>query len=133
MLTGRFPFAGDYDQAIFFNILNEQPEPLTAIRSGVPMSLEWIVNKLLAKNSDERYQNANDLIIDLKAVDFKSNGFSRTGQTVVSSIQKSSDSKSKHDLKRDNIQNKTYQMDYSGSIVFGCSNPGSCNFLEFTP
>ena len=89
LLTGRFPFAGEYDQAIFYNILNEQPEPLTAIRSGVPMSLEWIVNKLLVKNPDERYQNANDLIIDLKAVDIKSSGFSRTGQTIVSSVQKS--------------------------------------------
>lgn len=88
MLTGRFPFAGEYDQAIFYNILNEQPAPLTSIRSGVPMSFEWIVNKLLAKNPDERYQNANDLIIDLKAVDLKGSGFSRTGQTVVSSIVK---------------------------------------------
>lgn len=77
MLTGRFPFSGEYDQAIFYNILNEPPEPLTAIRSGIPMSLEWIVNKLLAKNPDERYQNANDLIIDLKAVDLNDSGFSR--------------------------------------------------------
>ena len=89
MLTGRFPFAGDYDQAIFYNILNEPPDPLTAIRSGVSMSLEWIVNKLLAKNPEERYQNANDLIIDLKAVDLKSNGFSRISHTAADTAQKS--------------------------------------------
>jgi serine/threonine protein kinase len=83
MLTGRFPFSGEYDQAIFYNILNEPPEPLTAIRSGIPMSLEWIVNKLLAKNPDERYQNANDLIIDLKAVDLKSTGMSRISSTAI--------------------------------------------------
>lgn len=83
MLTNRYPFAGDYDQAIFYNIINEPPDPLTAIRSGVPMSLEWIVNKLLAKDPDERYQNANDLIIDLKAVDIKSSGFTRVSQTTV--------------------------------------------------
>jgi serine/threonine protein kinase len=77
MISGRLPFRAEYDQAILFAILNEQPQPLTAIRTGVPMSLEWIVNKLMAKDPAERYQNANDLIIDLKAVDLKSSGFSR--------------------------------------------------------
>jgi serine/threonine-protein kinase len=72
MITGRYPFAGDYDQAIFYSILNEAPEPVTGLRTDVPMSLEWIVNKLLAKDPSERYQNANDLIIDLKAVDTSS-------------------------------------------------------------
>jgi serine/threonine protein kinase len=87
MLTGRFPFSGEYDQAIFYNILNEPPEPLTAIRSGIPISLEWIVNKLLAKNPDERYQNANDLIIDLKAVDLTDSGFSRISTTSTHTIK----------------------------------------------
>ena len=78
MVTGRLPFAGDYDQVIFYTIMNTPVEPLTSIRSGVPMSLEWIVNKLLAKSPDERYQNANDAIIDLRAVDTQTGGVSRT-------------------------------------------------------
>ena len=82
MLTGRLPFNGDYDQVIFYKIVNEKPEPITAVRSGIPMPLEWIVNKLLAKNPDERYQNANDVVIDLKAVDVKGNGFTRAGLTA---------------------------------------------------
>jgi eukaryotic-like serine/threonine-protein kinase len=82
MLTGRMPFVGDYDQVIFYKILNEPLEPITSLRSGIPLSLEWIVTKLLAKEPDERYQNANDLIIDLKAVDVKGSGFTRTGQTA---------------------------------------------------
>jgi serine/threonine-protein kinase len=85
MISGHLPFKAEYDQAIFFAILNEQPEPLTAVRTGVPMSLEWIVNKLLAKNPDERYQTAGDLIIDLKAVDVKTSGFSRITQEAVTS------------------------------------------------
>jgi TolB-like protein/Tfp pilus assembly protein PilF len=34
----------------------------------VPIELERIVGKALAKNADERYQNASDLVVDLKAV-----------------------------------------------------------------
>lgn len=77
MIAGHLPFKAEYDQAIFYSIQNENPEPLTSIRTGVPMSLEWIVNKLIAKSPDERYQSANDLIIDLKAVNLSDSGFSR--------------------------------------------------------
>ncbi|MFQ5583655.1 MAG: protein kinase, partial [Calditrichia bacterium] len=86
MITGRLPFLGDYDQAIFYSIMNEPPEPLTGLRTGVPMSLEWIVNKLLAKDPAERYQNANDLIIDLKAVDLNTSGFSRTSSSSTTGM-----------------------------------------------
>jgi serine/threonine-protein kinase len=87
MISGHLPFRAEYEQAIFFAILNEQPEPLTALRTGVPMSLEWIVAKLMAKNPDERYQNTADLIIDLKAVDVTQTGFSRVTQTTISAAK----------------------------------------------
>ncbi|MEE9190206.1 MAG: protein kinase [Candidatus Neomarinimicrobiota bacterium] len=68
MLTGLTPFKGDYEQAVVFSILNEDPEPLTGLRTGVPMELERIVSKTMAKNPAERYQNVNDLVIDLRSV-----------------------------------------------------------------
>ncbi len=36
MLTQRTPFEADYEQAIAYGILNEEPEPVTALRSGLP-------------------------------------------------------------------------------------------------
>ena len=83
-VAGRLPFGGDYEQAVTYSIMNEDPEPLTAIRTGVPMGLEWIVSKLLAKKTEERYQSATDLIVDLKTVDLTQVGMSRT--TSVSSM-----------------------------------------------
>ena len=77
MVTGRHPFAGDYEQAVVYSILNEDPEPLTAIRTGVPMGLEWIVTKLLAKKASDRYQNASDLQVDLRTVDLSTVSMSR--------------------------------------------------------
>jgi TolB-like protein/predicted Ser/Thr protein kinase len=66
MLTGRLPFRGEYDQALVYQIMNDAPEPITSLRTGVPVEFERIVTKCLEKNSDERYQTAADLIADLR-------------------------------------------------------------------
>jgi len=69
MIVGSVPFAGEYEQAVVYSILNVDPEPLTAVRTGVPMELERIVNKLLSKDADYRYQTAAELIVDLRTLD----------------------------------------------------------------
>jgi non-specific serine/threonine protein kinase len=68
MLTGQPPFKGDYEIAVIYSINNASPEPLTAVRTGVPMELERIVGKALAKNPSDRYQHADDLVTDLRGV-----------------------------------------------------------------
>jgi len=77
MISGRLPFGGEYEQAVVYGILNESPEPLTALRTGVPMNLEWIVNKCLAKSAEDRYQSASGLMVDLRNVDLSDSGASR--------------------------------------------------------
>jgi serine/threonine protein kinase/tetratricopeptide (TPR) repeat protein len=67
MLTGRLPFAGQTEQAISFGIVYTQPEPVTALRSGLPVELDRIVAKALAKSPEERYQNPADVIVDLRS------------------------------------------------------------------
>ena len=66
MIAGAPPFAPACDQAVCCAIANEEPEPLTARRAGVPTELERIVEKTLAKDPGERYQHAEDLMVDLK-------------------------------------------------------------------
>ncbi|MCG8604771.1 protein kinase, partial [bacterium] len=68
MITGQLPFVGGYDQAVIYSIMNENPEPPTALRSGVPMELEQIVLKALAKTPAERYQTVGKMLADLKAL-----------------------------------------------------------------
>ena len=65
MLTGQLPFKGDYDPAITYSVMNEDPEPITALRTGIPMEFERIVNKCLQKEPSARYQGANELLVDL--------------------------------------------------------------------
>jgi len=66
MLTGQRPFMGDYEQAVVYSIMGEEPEPVTGLRTGVPMELEQIVNKCLDKDPSGRYQRADELIVDLR-------------------------------------------------------------------
>ncbi len=68
MLTGRMPFRGEYQQAIIYSILHEEPVPITALRSGVDLELERIVFKALQKDGDDRYQSTLDLLVDLRSL-----------------------------------------------------------------
>ncbi len=88
MVTGHTPFKGDYEQATLYSILNEAPEPLTALRAGVPMELDRIVAKALVKDRAERYQHADELIADLRALkkSLESGAASRTGTAGAKSI-----------------------------------------------
>jgi eukaryotic-like serine/threonine-protein kinase len=68
MVTGRLPFEGEREQAVVYSIISEPHEPMTAIRVGVPVELDRIVAKALAKNPAERYQHLDDLLVDLRAI-----------------------------------------------------------------
>ena len=82
MIAGKHPFGGDYEQAVVYSIMNEDPEPLTAVRTGVPMGLEWIVSKCLAKKAADRYQTTTDLLVDLRNVDLSTAGMSRVSGAI---------------------------------------------------
>ncbi len=68
MAAGLLPFPSDYEQAQFYAILNESPEPLSARRTGVPKELERIVGKCMSKEPGDRYPTCTDLIVDLRAL-----------------------------------------------------------------
>ena len=69
MAAGRLPFPSDYEQAQFYAIQNESPEPPSALRTGVPKDLERMVDKCMAKAPDERYQTCMELLVDLRALE----------------------------------------------------------------
>ena len=68
MVTGRLPFEGERDQAVLYAITTEEPEPITGLRVGVPVELDRIVGKALAKKPEERYQHVEEMIVDLRAL-----------------------------------------------------------------
>jgi len=66
MITGQLPFKGEHEAAIIYSILNEAPEPLAKYKPNVPEGLQRIINKVLEKNRDIRYQQIDELRADLK-------------------------------------------------------------------
>ncbi len=68
MVSGQLPFKGELEAALAYSIVNEEPAPLTGLRTGVPLALDRIVGKTLEKDPDDRYQHADEILVDLRAV-----------------------------------------------------------------
>ncbi len=84
MISGKRPFDAEYENAQIYYILKAEPQPLTGLRSGVPLELEHIVAKCLAKSPDSRYQHADELIVDLRRIQAATTSLpSATGSTSV--------------------------------------------------
>lgn len=71
MIAGAPPFQGRYDQAVVYSIVNEEPAPLTSLRTDVPVALETVVDKMLAKDPGARYQHVEEVPVDLGALDLR--------------------------------------------------------------
>jgi serine/threonine-protein kinase len=67
MLTGQAPFTGENVNAIMYQTLNSVPPPPSTLSHGVPEMLNFIVAKALAKDLDDRYQDAKEFANDLRA------------------------------------------------------------------
>jgi serine/threonine protein kinase len=61
MLTGRKPFAGGEYPALLFKHLNAEPPKPSAARAGIPVALDAVVARSMAKNPDERFGTAGEL------------------------------------------------------------------------
>jgi serine/threonine protein kinase/tetratricopeptide (TPR) repeat protein len=66
MATGRHPFRADFSEAVVYSILNSDPEPISRLRSDVPVALERIIGKAMQKNPGDRYQDSVEMLTDLR-------------------------------------------------------------------
>jgi eukaryotic-like serine/threonine-protein kinase len=66
MLAGRLPFPGKTPTDRLVAIVEREPPSIAKQRGGIPFELETIINRALAKNKDERYARATDLLEDLR-------------------------------------------------------------------
>ena len=69
MLTGQLPFKGDTEPSIFHSILQQEPEPVAALRTGIPAGVADIINRALAKSPNRRYQNSSDMLADIQSLE----------------------------------------------------------------
>jgi eukaryotic-like serine/threonine-protein kinase len=65
MITGRLPFKGKTSVDVMHAVMHDEPAPLG---EGVPPRLQQIVSKTLSKSETGRYQSAEVLLEDLRAL-----------------------------------------------------------------
>ncbi|MBA2702443.1 MAG: protein kinase [Blastocatellia bacterium] len=90
MLAGRVPFQGKDIHRQIIAIQEADPPPLSQTVAGVPDRLEEIVAKCLAKDKEERYQSAKDLLIDLRNLRRKLDVDAEIERTVAPGFRKTS-------------------------------------------
>jgi len=72
LATGQSAFRGNNAIATANGIVHGQPEPMRSTRPGIPIGLELIVNKCLAKKPADRYPSADELVQDLRTLQIDS-------------------------------------------------------------
>ena len=66
MLAGRAPFAADELIELMASIAHREPEPIKKLAPEIPARLEQIINRALRKDRQQRYQSANEFLVELK-------------------------------------------------------------------
>jgi serine/threonine-protein kinase len=77
MITGQLPFKGDYEQAVVYSILNENPVSIRKLLPGFPDEIENIVFKILEKKQEHRHQRCQEIVADLQAFIRKAQPFDK--------------------------------------------------------
>jgi serine/threonine protein kinase/beta-lactam-binding protein with PASTA domain len=66
LLTGQPPFSGDSPVSVAYQHVREDPVPPSRLNPDVPPPVDAIVLKALAKNADNRYQDADEMRADIE-------------------------------------------------------------------
>ena len=66
MLAGRRPFEGS-GASVLQRVLDEEPPALRSVRPGVPLDLETVCQRAMAKETSRRYTTAGAMAADLRA------------------------------------------------------------------
>jgi serine/threonine protein kinase/Tfp pilus assembly protein PilF len=71
MFTAHLPFEGDNELAIMYAIVNEKPLSIENFRPLESTQFQIIIDKVLEKDPDHRYQNMQEFLADLESFETK--------------------------------------------------------------
>lgn len=69
LLAGHPPFRGETAFAVAYHQVNSPPPLLSELRRDLPMSICRIVQRMMAKQPEERFQSAAELLQELRDID----------------------------------------------------------------
>ncbi len=66
MVTGRKAFIGKNQASLIAAIMSSEPSPVSTIQPATPPGLDRVIKTCISKDPDDRWQNAHDLMGELK-------------------------------------------------------------------
>src|SRR5262249_35740321 len=66
MATGKKAFTGKSQASLIAAILSSEPQPISTIQPLAPPAFERVVKSCLAKDPEDRWQTAHDVMLELK-------------------------------------------------------------------
>jgi len=66
MVTGKLAFDAESRASLIAKILAFEPPPITSLQPMTPRALDRVVRTCLAKNRDDRFQTAHDVVLQLR-------------------------------------------------------------------
>jgi eukaryotic-like serine/threonine-protein kinase len=66
MVTGRRAFGGRTQASVMGAILQHEPPPMSSVQPQIPVLLDHLVSRCLAKDRDDRWQTASDVMRELE-------------------------------------------------------------------
>lgn len=83
LLTKQLPFSAEYEIAMLYTIVNENPVPVSQLNTTVPVELERIINKTLEKQVENRYASMEELLADLNKCQLSLKSKDKTAETGI--------------------------------------------------
>jgi serine/threonine protein kinase len=71
MAAGHRAFAGKTQIKVVSAILEDDPQPVSQVRPGLPPEIDHVVRTCLQKHAEDRYQSAHDIVLELKWISQK--------------------------------------------------------------
>jgi len=87
MLSGRPPFTGITPQSVLAAHVTQAPESLLAHRPTIPAGLNSVVMRCLEKHPADRWQTAEELLVQLEAMATPTGGMAPTSPTISSGTE----------------------------------------------
>ncbi|MBP2681084.1 MAG: serine/threonine protein kinase, partial [Candidatus Krumholzibacteriota bacterium] len=67
LLAGELPFKGEYDAAVIYSLVNEDPVSIGELRPDLPDSVRRIVERAMEKSPEDRFQTAAEMLTSLRS------------------------------------------------------------------
>ena len=83
LLTGARPFSGRNASELMYQVLHEPHQRLTRLNPALPVELDAVLDRALAKAPDQRFQEASEFIAALEGLKLVEREAAMDGSTVI--------------------------------------------------